>query len=99
MQHTEAEALLTLHKHGRFIEMIILYYRTNNGTKIGKTIYLSQCIIAIIALTSRHLDPILHTTALVAVPVCFIIFHMPDALHLLITTLIAFRHIYLLVNH
>ena len=60
MQHTEAS--LTLHKHGRFIEMIILYYRTNSGTKIGKTIYLIRYIIAIIALTSRHLDPILHYT-------------------------------------
>ena len=56
------EATLTLHKHGRFTEMIILYYRTNNETKISKTIYPSQYIIAIIALTSRHLDPILHYT-------------------------------------
>lgn len=56
------EARLTLHKPGRFTEMIILYYRRNNDTKIIKTIYRSQYIIAVIVLTSRHLDPILHYT-------------------------------------
>ena len=77
MQHTEAS--LTLHKHGRFIEMIILYYRTNNGTKIGKTIYLIQYNIAIIALTSRHLDPILHYTYDRTCSSASIFYHLPYA--------------------
>lgn len=77
MQHTEAS--LTLHKHERFIEMIILYYRTNNGTKIGKTIYLIQYIIAIIALTSRHLDPILHYTYDRTCSSASMFYHLPYA--------------------
>ena len=59
--------------------MIILYYRTKNDTKISKTICRSKYIIAIIALTSRHLDPILHYTYVRTCSSASMFYHLPYA--------------------